>query len=66
MEKRYRLWAIMMAQILEFPYARIKLEIEPCEAVILRMPERKDFAFLFLPFMFTAAWLDLFKIGDGQ
>ena len=51
-----------MAKILEFPYARIKVEIEPCEAVILRMPERADFSFLFLPFMFTAAWLDMFKV----
>ena len=53
------------AQILEFPYARIRLEPEAYQAVILRMPERRYCPIAALPAIMLSEWysiwLDMLK-----
>lgn len=49
----------MQAQILEFPYARIRSETESREATILKFPERPAFEvfyFGFMPIVIPVGW----------
>jgi hypothetical protein len=48
-----------MAKVLEFPYARVRLETQSCQAVILRMPERKECPIAMLPALMAMEWLKL-------
>lgn len=47
-----------MAQILEFPYARIKLEIVPGQAEILVLPKRNQSNLFWFPMFF---WMGVFN-----
>ena len=47
------------AQILEFPYARIRLEPEAYQAVILRMPTRKECPIAMLPAVMALEWMKI-------
>lgn len=49
----------MSAKIMEFPYGRVRLEIVSCQAVILRMPERKECPIAMLPAIMALEWMKL-------
>ena len=46
------------AQILEFPYARVRLESMSCQAVILKMPV-KECPIAMLPAVMALEWMKL-------
>lgn len=46
-----------MTKILEFPYSRIRTEVEVHQAKIIRLPVRYDP--FFLPFAFGLMWVHL-------
>ena len=44
-------------KILEFPYARVKVETTPGQAVILRMQVRKECPIAMLPAVMALEWM---------
>ena len=55
-----------MAQVLEFPFARVRIDVQSHQAVILRMPERAYCPIAALPAIMLSEWysiwLDMLKV----
>jgi hypothetical protein len=47
------------AKVIEFPYSRIRLDVERHDAKILRLPEKQP-DILALPYAVTLVWLSMF------